>query len=130
MPGHVQSIYQTPVCEYHMLFKCFLIFYTNFIYTALPSVSFLQQFIFTLSLSSFMYMKVRRQLSPVCSLCQISVVSCAFSMSTSPLLHALLLFCCSLDRKLLVSCCAEVAAAGCSRLMVARLVSVMEELWW
>lgn len=66
---------------------------------------------------------------------QMSVVSNLLSMSTSPLLYVLLFCCCPLAfcctvAKWLFSFCSEGTVAGCSRLMVARLVSVMEELVW
>ena len=65
---------------------------------------------------------------------QMSVVSGVLSMSTSPLLEVLLFFfcplalCCTLDSARPHSFWSE--AEGISMLMVARLDSVIEELFW
>lgn len=132
------------VCEHHMLFK----YVVDIVHTLknqitfilaihMQSYSFLNFFFSLLLLCMFVCVCVWYHNHHLCALSsQMSVVSNLPSMSsTSPLLHVLLLFCsplvfcCILGRKWLLSFCPEGTAAGCSKLMVARLVSVIEEFW-
>ena len=117
VPKKVAILLFVLVCEHHMLLSAL-------------------QILCTTSKSVILYFENIPATSVILCHRQMSVVTGLLSISTSPLLEVLLfLFCpfalwCSLVRARLHSFWSEVEAEGCPKPMVARLVSMIEELVW